>query len=281
MKFCRLKPRLFLIPDVINILRSLEWSVNHKPAGSYGLKSQQEFLEVSDASLSLINYSIRLHSNRFPTICLQIILRDLYTLDNYSNTCCRQFRSIPAVNRKQHLHFDWKVHAPFVTQSASGIYYYLRVVSCPLTRRQHSLRARSPWSAPGEPRERWAPLAIRPYMCGKTQWENPVGKPSGKTQWENPVGKPSGKTQWENPVGKPSGKPSGKTQWENPVGKPSGKTQWENPVGKPSGKTQWKNPVGKPSGKTQWENHTQKGCPAVVSKPPPAGWKRDTLTTRP
>jgi len=57
---------------------------------------------------------------------------------------------------------------------------FLWVVSCPLTRRQHSLPVHSPWSAPGEPRERWTPLAIRPYVCGKTQWEN-----SGKTPWEN------------------------------------------------------------------------------------------------
>jgi hypothetical protein len=46
--------------------------------------------------------------------------------------------------------------------------------------------------------------------------------------------------------------------------------------GKLSGKAEWENPVEKSSGKT-----AQKGRPPVVSKPPPAGWKRDTLTTRP
>ena len=92
---------------------------------------------------------------------------------------------------------------------------------CPLTQRQHSLRALGhSHGVPQANPENGGPLWQFDLTC--------VGKLSGKTEWENP----RGKTEWENPVGKPSGK----TEWENPVGKSSGEIQWENPVGNTVGK---------------------------------------------
>ena len=68
------------------------------------------------------------------------------------------------------------------------------VVSCPLTRRQHSLVG-SPYGlvAHGVPQvnpENDGPLWQFDLTC--------VGKPSGKMQWGNSVEKLSGKTQSEN-----------------------------------------------------------------------------------